>query len=433
MKPLVVLEFNEVNFDYIQNYISRGHLKNFSKFIEKYGIAFTKSESKYEYLEPWIQWVSAHTGKKYADHGIFRLGDMVNSDIVQHWEVLERQGFTVAAISPINAVNRTNSSPFWIPDPWTNTITSGDKTLLALSKVLKQAVNDNASEKIEVGSILTLFKAFFKYSSIRFWPCWIFDLIGALKKQHWSKAILFDRLISDIFFKSWNQHKPNFSTIFLNGAAHIQHHYLFNSPSYSGDQRNPSWYISQKKDPVLEVYELYDSILSRAIKLDARVIVATGLRQVPYHKNTYYYRLKNHEKFLEKLSVDFEYVEPRMSRDFLVHFDSSEKAKESSVFLSSLKAEDGSTIFSVDLRGYSIFVTLKYDMQIEPCFKIVDDIGKCVIEDLYPDVVFVAIKNGHHDSLGYYLDSSLSSLPNKPILLESLFNIILDHFGVSGS
>ena len=51
----------------------------------------TSSEIEYQNLEPWIQWVSAHTGKDFKDHKIFRLGDIVNSDHEQIFEVIEKK------------------------------------------------------------------------------------------------------------------------------------------------------------------------------------------------------------------------------------------------------------------------------------------------------------------------------------------------------
>ena len=60
----------------------------------------------YEHLEPWIQWVTAHTGLDFAEHGVFRLGDIVARDLPQIWEQLEEKGLRVGAICPMNAKHR---------------------------------------------------------------------------------------------------------------------------------------------------------------------------------------------------------------------------------------------------------------------------------------------------------------------------------------
>src|SRR5688572_20763032 len=117
-KQLLFLELNEVNFDFVQKYVARGGLPNFARLIARHGVTLTSSEQRYEQLEPWIQWVTAHTGRTFAEHGVFRLGDIVNRDIPQIWELLEERGFSVGAISPMNAKHRLRNPAFFVPDPW---------------------------------------------------------------------------------------------------------------------------------------------------------------------------------------------------------------------------------------------------------------------------------------------------------------------------
>ena len=125
---LIFIELNEINFDVINFYIEKGEsLPNFKILIEQ-GIVSTKSESEYQNLEPWIQWPSVHTGKTFDDHKIFRLGDFVNSNQDQFFEKVEQAGFSVGAISPMNASNKLKNPSYFIPDPWT--ITPSDKSFL---------------------------------------------------------------------------------------------------------------------------------------------------------------------------------------------------------------------------------------------------------------------------------------------------------------
>src|SRR5215471_6383383 len=95
IQPLILLEFNEVNFDFVQRYIKEGHLKSIAALLTSSGLAETTSEVKYERLEPWIQWVSAHTGLSFEEHGVFRLGDIARHDLEQIWEKLEAEGIEV--------------------------------------------------------------------------------------------------------------------------------------------------------------------------------------------------------------------------------------------------------------------------------------------------------------------------------------------------
>ena len=75
----ILLGLNELNFDYLKFYISQGVLPNFKKIFEIQPPIETVSENEYKLLEPWVQWVTIHSGKSYKEHNIFRLGDIVNN------------------------------------------------------------------------------------------------------------------------------------------------------------------------------------------------------------------------------------------------------------------------------------------------------------------------------------------------------------------
>src|SRR5688572_7063566 len=91
-QQLLFLELNEINFEYLEAYIARGELPAFRDFFARHGYSETTSEQRYDELEPWIQWVTAHTGKSLSEHGVFRLGDIVDHDLPQIWERLEDLG-----------------------------------------------------------------------------------------------------------------------------------------------------------------------------------------------------------------------------------------------------------------------------------------------------------------------------------------------------
>ena len=101
-KRTILLGLNELNFDYIKFYIDQGVLPNFKKIFEIQPPIETTSENEYKYLEPWVQWVTIHSGKSYKEHSIFRLGDIVNNpEVSQIFEELEAEGLSVGAVSPL--------------------------------------------------------------------------------------------------------------------------------------------------------------------------------------------------------------------------------------------------------------------------------------------------------------------------------------------
>jgi hypothetical protein len=416
----LMLELNEVNFEYVDRYIAKGKLPNFKAFFATHGYAETTSEASYEQLEPWIQWVTAHTGKSFAEHGVFRLGDIENCEIDQIWEQLARNGVKVGAVSPMNAKCNGTQWDFFVPDPWTNTNIIAPPTIKRLYDAIAQVVNDNAQAKITAASVMNLAIGGFVAAS----PKNYFRYLAYLRRARsrpWLKAIFLDQLLSDLFIKSVSAHKTQFATLFLNAAAHIQHHYMFSSDVYDGEMHNPDWYVSPGVDPLLDVYCAYDHILGdvRTRFPRARIMLATGLHQDPHPEVTFYWRLKNHAEFLERIGVPFVAIEPRMSRDFLIKCADEDAAKAAELRINAAVAHDGLSLFDVDNRGSDLFVMFTYPADISP--DCTYSVGENRFQALLNDVAFVAIKNGRHNGIGYFADSGTrNSLKGEQFALKEL-------------
>ena len=403
-QQLLFLEMNEINFDFIEHYIARGELPAFRDFFARHGLEETESEQTYDELEPWIQWVTAHTGLTYAEHGVYRLGDIVDTDLPQIWEELEAAGLKVGAVSPMNAKYRLRDPAFFIPDPWTDTGVHAGKIETRFFQAIRQAVNDNAAGGLGKKSIMDFVVGGLQNASPANYPAYL-KMVGTARSKAWAKALFLDQVLTDLFVRLVRATKPDFATLFLNAGAHIQHHYMFNSSAYDGLSRNPDWYVAPNEDPVLDVYRLYDRILAQVQRgfPRARLMLATGLHQVPYGRTAFYWRLVDHDAFLRALDIPFRSVEPRMSRDFLITCASPEEAAEAERRLGQVRADDGQAVFTVDNRGSDLFVMLTYPSDIPKGMGVIA--GNRQVADFRDNVAFVAIKNGEHDGVGYFSDS----------------------------
>lgn len=428
MNSLVFLELNELNFEFVEHYARQGKLPVFARLLDAHGYARTESEAVYEHIEPWIQWFSVHTGKSYAEHGVFRLGDGPAAGVTQIWEQLERKGLRVGAFSPMNAGNVLDNAAFFVPDPWTKTAVAAPPLMRAAYGAICQAVGDNAEGRITPASLSQLMVGLLVYSRLRNWPAYLRDAASGAR-NHWPRAVFLDRFLGDCFLNLWQRTRPDFSTAFLNGAAHLQHHYLFSSAAYNGPHRNPDWYLPAGADPLLGVYRVYDDLLGSILALEPRprVMIATGLHQDPVDEPVFYWRLRDHAAFLRRLGCAYTAVEPRMSRDFLVTCGNAADAAATAARLASGHAADGGAIFDVDNRGESLFVTLAYPREIAAGFKA--RFGGTAIDDLSAEVVFVAIKNAHHNGIGYFLDTGAHAAPqDAPIPLTALWQRVVAAF-----
>jgi hypothetical protein len=227
----------------------------------------------------------------------------------------------------------------------------------------------------------------------------------------------------------YKKKNPNFSTIFYNAGAHIQHHYFFNSKANRTNLKNSEKFLQNNKDPFNEVISLYNKILADYLTIKSKnIILATGLTQDPTNTIEYYYRLSDHQNFLRRLKISFEKVYPRMSRDFLIKFKSKDEINCAYDILSKLKL-NGQKVFGIlEKRENEIFVTLTYSKEI-----LMDDIlyfNDTSIK-IFFEVSFVSIKNGKHSSKGFlFLNGDIQKF-NKtklPQSITNLHNIILNYF-----
>lgn len=433
-KRLILLELNEVNFDVVKRYVEScpGRFSSLEKLMKGASVR-TAAEKKYEELEPWIQWVSVHTGLSYAEHGIFRLGDIVGTAAPQFFEVLEQRGVSVGSISAMNAENRLKNPAYFIPDPWTKTPTDGSFWSEALAQAVGQAVNDNAQSKITAKSALVLLLGLLRFAKVHHYGLYLKLALNS-RKASWRKALFLDLLLHDVHLGLLASQKPEFSTVFLNAGAHIQHHYFFNSAPIkeTTSLRNPTWYVPEAEDPFADMLEVYDTIVGEYLSLkDTEVIIVTGLAQKPYDRIKYYYRLKDHADFLNSVGIQYRNVMPRMTRDFLVEFDSVEQAAAAQEKLSNIVVtSDGEQLFGeIDNRGDSLFATLTYPHEISEAATVVVE-GATV--QIKPYTAFVAIKNGMHQEEGFafFTPCAAKFAPADRSHVKEIHGAVLGYFGV---
>ena len=422
---LILIELNEVNFEYAEKYFDQLKIKTI-KTIKK-NIIKTESENSHELLEPWIQWHSIHTGLKADEHKVFRLGDVVYSKKKQIFEDLESNNLKVGSISAMNAINRLKKPSYFIPDPWTDTKSDNSYFSKIITKILKDTVNNNASGKISLTNYFYLILIFLKFVRIKKYIFFTKYLLSSFSKR-WRKALFLDLLIHEIHLSLLKKNKPNFSCVFFNAGAHIQHPYLLNSLVNTSYNKNPKHVLKNEEDPFKEMLLVYDNILEDYFKNNDNIIIATGLTQSINLNPEYYYRLHNHENFMNKLKIDFLKVEPRMSRDFLVKFLDNNSRDRAYQILKKIKI--GKEVFFgiLDLRDKSIFITLTYNKEITKNDTINLN-GKNI--KVFEHIVFVALKNGYHNGDGFlYVSGKIKDEFNKTkiIKIQDIQNKIKNFF-----
>jgi glycosyltransferase involved in cell wall biosynthesis len=400
---LVLVQLNELSFDAVQRYMPALRLNSFKQLLAQHHIT-TSSEARYELLEPWIQWPSVYTGQSADEHGLTRLGDAVSHRVPQVFEQLEAQGVKVGCVAAFSADNRLQQPAYFLPDPWTATPSDNSWWSRKLSQAIGQIVNDNAHQRVAVSSLVHLALGVLRFARPRHYGLYL-SLAARAKGASWRKALFLDVLLHDMHWRLFHRTGAQFSTLFLNAGAHIQHHYFLNSRQMpQGDLRNPSTYVPASADPVAEMLTVYDRLLADYLRLThdepgVSTLIATGLSQKPYDREKHYWRLRDHAVFLRQQGITFSAVRPRMSRDFLIEFNSLADAARAQATLASLMVQPGGQrLFGeIDNRGDSLFVTLTYPDRVGADHVVRGGAFSVPLRDA---LAFVALKNGMHQPEG---------------------------------
>ena len=419
-KSLIFLSLNEFNFEIIKKYLKINKLDNLKKISEN--INFTVSEEDYEKLEPWIQWPSIYTGKTALEHNIFRLGDIVKYKENTIFDEIEGLGFSVGAIGSMNLDNKLKNPKYFISDPWTEAKSDNSFWSKLIQKTISSLVKKNSSLRVSFFELISFALIFFKFAKFRNYKDYFFLSFTGFRYK-WRNALFLDLLLNDIHLDYFQKNKPNFSNIFFNGIAHIQHHYLFNSKVIDlPNLKNPNWYLNDKKDPLEEALVLYDKILNDYLdNKNFEVVIATALTQKPYDMIKFYYKIKNHNQFFFDININYKKIQELMSRDFIIYFEKKEDADNAENILNKIRLKD-KEIFKIDNRGLDLFVTFVYPNEI---FK--EDYLDNYKINIYNYISFVAIKNGMHSQNGFYYDS-FSNYEKKQINITEIKEKILQFF-----
>ena len=126
----------------------------------------------------------------------------------------------------MNVKNKLKNPAFFIPDPWTNTTPDNNFWSKNIYTAIKQAVNDNASNKISLNSLLILLISFLKFFRFRNIKLYL-KLLLFSKKKPWNKSLFLDLFLHDIhvslikndlnfsfnFFKCWRTYSASLFSI----------------------------------------------------------------------------------------------------------------------------------------------------------------------------------------------------------------------------
>jgi hypothetical protein len=423
MNEIIVLELNEVNPGILKRMTEMNLLPNFSKLMKTHSIVNTIATETYEKLEPWIQWVTVHTGKPQSEHGAFNLSDGQHSSVTQIWDVLEQQNIACGVVSAMNARRGAIKKGFFIPDPWSIADDSFPESANSIYKFLAQRVQSHNTSLDEGMS-----KVSFAMDLLRLGvsPLVVLRLGMAYlnaklnRRNKWKLAAALDRFLFSLTLRLKRQRRTQYTSVFLNSVAHYQHHYWTRHDIEHWRPRYPALFkrnnpidasnLSIGDDPVSYGMRSFDRIVGEAMKHYApeSILILTGLSQVPFEgyedgRGFYLYRPYDHSKLFDALGIKRQRVAPLMSRDVMLYFDDLRECQQAMARLEGATVNKQKLFQVCPQSDNRLFVKVDFTFESQQGDLIVTADG------LMPPLLFadyfqlITFKTGHHSPEGIAL------------------------------
>ena len=425
-KRVIQLEMNEISKPIIDSLIAQNKLPNFAKINQEWAFYKTVSEEKSENCEPWIQWVTVHTGKTLAEHQISHLGDAQHLKCIQIFEKLSEHGIQSAIVGSMNVTRRYTKGGFFLPDPWSSGQDCFPPKIKPLWNLISKAVQKHDASRLPLKELVRAMQVCIDLHLplniyVKIFYQLIYQKIDPLLK--WKAVGIFDCFLAEIFKKILVSTDFGFYTLFLNSVAHYQHHYWRNQYRTGFDPTIKYTDCHEFDNPVEYGYKLYDSILGEILDLanrsDTLVIITSGLSQTPFREKESegginYYRLRKHQKFIQHIGLHNMKVYPLMSRDWKISSDTPTKIENAIRILNGLTVA-GETLFKITQNQPNcLFIETAIEKHIPDDADIIDCDGK-IITKFGDAFMNIAIKSGHHTGIGYLWISENLSLVEKQL------------------
>jgi hypothetical protein len=445
-KRILQIELNEISKEVVDALISKGKLPNFAKINQEWSYLKTTSETDYEKLEPWIQWVTAHTGKTFDEHQIFRLSDVHKLKYKQIWEELSENNIESGIIGSMNIIRRNTKGGIFFPDPWAIQNETYPESLRPLWDLISSRVQGHATTKLTAADLAKGMKSCFNFNlPMSLYLKMARQIVGQKlnPKSKWKLAGIFDLFLAEIFKSVVKSTNYGYYTLFLNAIAHYQHHYwrAFDGKNFDPSITYPD--IEAAHDPMTYGYEMYDKILGDILKLkdeDTLVIILSGLSQVPYTSKEAeggmnYYRLNDHKTFAAQIGLKDGYeIFPLMSRDWQLKYENEAKRQVALKILNNLSVNNN-PLFNVkeNTAGF-IFIETAYSKGVkqDTSIKKADGMNIGLFNDFFTNT---AIKSGHHTGIGnlWISDKSVVEKQGTKVPLTSIYDFTLKALNIKSS
>ncbi len=317
-RRVLFLELNELCWPIIDRLIAEGRLPTFAKLKQDGTWASPESVDHTPHLDPWITWVTVHTGVDRSVHGASVLEqDSATIQAKRTWDYVVDAGKSVGVFGSISAYPPRPVPGFMIPGPFA----PGDETypayvrpVQALNRKYTQVHHKNAGEDGPLGMV----KAGLELAGLGLRPATVARVLAQLARERitpherWRRVVLQPLLNFDFFEKLYARYRPDYATWHTNHAAHFMHHYWRAWDDSQFPVKGPPDEKAKYAEAVPFGYEIADELLARALRVagdDTVLVVATSMGQQPYVADLFpegriVVRFKDIKRFFDFMGIE---------------------------------------------------------------------------------------------------------------------------------
>lgn len=420
-QKLLVVELNEVSPLLIRQAAATMEIPYLEAVLAMpHAETTTEDEIEHQGLDPWVQWVGVHTGVPSSKHGIRRLGATAGQPDEQIWHLLGRQGYRWGLWGVMNGPRGdARGCDFFMPDPWSFEERAYPEQLNDLLALPRYSATNYLEIDVSaaVAAGCRLLRYFLPPSrwgvAIRAFT----KLARALPRPGVNVhtfSTLFDYVGLLVFTQMRRDKGTDFSLIFLNLVAHLQHQF---------------WEREGELDPNMRfglqiTNEMMGLILRTRLPGEALLIV-NGMRQRNVDGEGFYvYRQCHPQRAIEALGIAGGRVEQCMTHDAHILFGDPADADRAVETLAACRLSSGEIVFYVERESATrVFYQLALEHEVPADASIIGPRGTFAFADLFE---LICARTGAHEQRGdVYFDGI--DVPEK-LFNHELFQVMAGHF-----
>ncbi|HZJ52498.1 MAG TPA: hypothetical protein VFD38_00030 [Myxococcaceae bacterium] len=444
-RALIVLEFNELSPVLMRRFMDAGHLPSFRRLHDEAAVWITEAGERPPFLEPWIQWITVHSGQRYAEHGVFNLDEGHRAAAPRLWDVFSAAGLESWICGSMNVAAAPGFRGWMLPDPWTTHVPPRPEELLPYFDFVRRHVLEYTNEQVPVTHADRLrFVAFMARHGLSAPTAWAIVRQLATeridRRSRWRRAVLLDRLQFDLFRWHWQRARPAFSTFFLNSTAHFQHFYWRNLEPELFQVRPAEEEQRALADAVLFGYRQMDRLVSETLAMadrDTTVVLCTALSQQPclsYEESggKVIYRPRDFARLLSFAGITAPHqVAPVMAEEFHLYLDTEAAALEAERRLAAMRVGERPALV-VRRDGSGLFCGCKIHAAVPGDTPVSGPAGTAPFFSLFYQVE--GVKSGMHHPEGLLwirTPERVHAVHRETLPLVEVFPMLLGLLGVS--